>query len=297
MSVTDLLKLTGLFTSGQNFLRHSNSIDPDIWSGRYLSAGAEVVSSGELSPNGRMETCALMTTNISSSTDVFEYVALEPGKYYTISAWARAVSDVRSVAGWVVLFPQSGYVTDISCLDDVQVCKLGRGWKRYFHTIYTNSIASVTSMQASINWSVESPYPVAYWGWSITETSTLAPFVVTSTDPSTPFFDGLVELRPTYKSKYNSKALGSSVRTLGGRLFRVSEGYRESVKLEFESVTSLQSNLIESHWDAGTPLYFYDGVRPESYLRKITNKSNPIQKYDDTVSDTMRCILDLERYY
>jgi hypothetical protein len=283
----------GIFESGQNLVDYSNNLDPSLSSDRYLGSGTKVVSSAEIAPNGKPEALVLETTSGGSNAFITHYFDINPDKYYTVSVWAKQFNDVSSCRGRLLVV-NSGFGEYVK--NQVYIYDVTKKWERHFCVIYTSSITVTTSTWVAIHYDVSSTKLVAYWGLSITETDTLYPYVQTSSSIQSDVFSNFLELYPTYKSKYEGKYMGKISRTLTGNYYDFGESSTHRTRLEYEEVTSAQAKQIEDYWSSGTALYIDDGIYPESYIRKITNKNTPIVSFDAECSSGMRCILEMESY-
>ena len=286
--------MRSIFQEGQNLIGQSNCLDPALWVGRYMGPATFIMSSGEIAPNGKPEAISLLSTSGTLDAYLLEYLEFQPNKYYTASVWARWVNE-KSSPGFILRVNVSSLgvaLTDYATTSQ----EVNRNWKRYYVTIFTSSLTSAFSTWVVVHNQVSSGAVLSYWGLSVTETDTLYPYVPTSTEIASDPFYNLVQLDPSYKSKYNSKNLGNSAKTISGAMYEFGKSSTEAARLQFDNVSSAAANGAQLLWQAGTPVFVSDGVYPEAYRRKITNATIPAEQFDAETSDKLRLILDLEKY-
>ena len=282
-----------IFTDGQNLIGQSNNLDHNLWPLRYLGSATDIVSSSEIAPNGKPEALVLMANTPGWIAGVYiaQYFGFEPNRYYTVSVWAKRFNTVPSVGRIVNYYlPLGTQLTETTAVNSVTT-----EWNRYSLTFYTNSITSVTTTWVSVHHYTNSPAQLGYWGLSVTKTDTLYPYVPTTSALNSDFLN-LMEVDALYGSKYSSKLLGQRGNMLDGSNWLFGRTHTDATKLNIAHTQSSYIGTIGTAWEVGSPMYCSDGVYPESYRRNIVNATAPAHRVEE-YDDTMRSILDLERYY
>lgn len=285
----------GIFRIGQNLIGQSNDLDPNLWSGRYISGGVTIVSTSEIAPNGKPEALVIQA-NTPANSSIYQYIGFSPDKFYTISVWAKRFNDIAPSNHnliWCNISSIGAFIETIPTLD-----KAEQYWKRFSVTLAT-SITAVSTSYVALLATPSSPEAahIGYWGFSVTETDTLYPYVVTSSSVASDSFTDFIELYSTDKTKLKSKQISKIAKTLSGKHFAFGKNSTDSARFEFDDVSSSNASLVNSWWENGISCFVSNAVFPESILGKIMNSRTPITKIDAETSSTMRMILDVERYW